>query len=134
MTPLFLALAFALATLTPAVAADITARDADVTISGKIEPGDDEKFTDAVTTPIKTVYLTSSGRRPRCLTEDRQAGQALGARDCRWVLRAVCVWLRHNLVRRHYAAHHDGWPHRTALSDAGPSDAQPQRARQRCDD
>jgi hypothetical protein len=61
MTTLLLALTLVVATLTPASAAVITARDSDVTIIGRIEPGDDEVFTDAVTTLTRTVYLVSSG-------------------------------------------------------------------------
>jgi hypothetical protein len=48
-------------TLTPAVAADITARGADVTISGRIEWNDDVTLSEAVTPQTKTVYLLSPG-------------------------------------------------------------------------
>jgi hypothetical protein len=60
MTLLF-ALVLALSALTPAVAADITARDADVTIIGQIESGDDKVFSEAITPQTKVVYLISPG-------------------------------------------------------------------------
>jgi hypothetical protein len=61
LTVVGLIVAAALLPLTPAGAAEITARGDDVTISGEIKRGDDEAFVNAVTSAIKTVYLTSPG-------------------------------------------------------------------------
>jgi hypothetical protein len=60
-TKLLFALILALAALTPAVAADISAREADVTIIGQIESGDDKVFSEAITPQTKVVYLISPG-------------------------------------------------------------------------
>jgi hypothetical protein len=61
LTAVGLIVAAVLLPLTPAGAAEITARDSDVTVLGRIERGDDERFTEIVTGKITTVYLASSG-------------------------------------------------------------------------
>jgi hypothetical protein len=76
---------FALALLTPAVGADISARENFVVIWGWIDRGDDAVFKETVTLATRTIYLVSRGGyldpalRIAVMVRDREYETVVGA-------------------------------------------------------